>query len=167
MRPGWATYRLTQAGQGAVTVTFRISGPEPKEGRSCWRYVTQTCPEGLCDVMYSETVVWLDENTLEPVYWEMNVYQGENRVVHQEGAGGPSGKQVYDPSRVPREATYLGRESVTVPAGTFTCDKFSVSKDGVTTTIWVSDEVPSIGIVRLATEVEGIESEMVLVDYGH
>ncbi|HDN18129.1 MAG TPA: DUF3108 domain-containing protein [Candidatus Bathyarchaeota archaeon] len=67
---------------------------------------------------------------------------------------------IYDPSA---SFQYVGDETVTVPAGTFSCWKFSYASGGSSTTVWVSktDGVP----VKFSTQIAGNSCVVELVAY--
>ena len=54
--------------------------------------------------------------------------------------------------------TLLGSEMVTVPAGTFQCEHYRLTKNGKTTDAWVSTKITPYGLVKLS----GPDSSMVL-----
>jgi hypothetical protein len=53
------------------------------------------------------------------------------------------------PEDIRTKAVDLGSESVTVPAGTFTCEHYR-GKDNDDSDVWVSKDVPPYGLVKLA-----------------
>jgi hypothetical protein len=61
------------------------------------------------------------------------------------------------PSNIRSKADLVGTESVTVPAGTFTCEHYR-TKDGASD-VWVSDKVAPWGLVKM----QGKDNSMVLM----
>ena len=64
--------------------------------------------------------------------------------------------QNQQPKDIRDSATDVGSESVTVPAGTFTCEHYK-AKDG-SVDVWVAKDVPAYGLVKMV----GSDSSMVL-----
>ncbi|MBU1936428.1 DUF3108 domain-containing protein [bacterium] len=60
------------------------------------------------------------------------------------------------------EIEELGKETVKVPAGTFTCQHFRTTTDDGITDLYISDEASLYGMVKM----ESGESKMELVDHG-
>jgi hypothetical protein len=52
------------------------------------------------------------------------------------------------PEDIRSKADDLGSESVTVPAGTFTCEHYR-GKNGDGSDVWVSKDVPPYGLVKM------------------
>lgn len=48
-----------------------------------------------------------------------------------------------------KTAKLVGRESVTVPAGTFTCDHYRDTENGRTVDIWISPDAAPYGMVKM------------------
>jgi hypothetical protein len=64
-----------------------------------------------------------------------------------------------------------GHETITVPAGTFDCDKVTVTSTSegktIVTNEWVNTNIPVIGLVKLETKSDGVlTSTTELKDYG-
>jgi hypothetical protein len=71
-------------------------------------------------------------------------------------AGGRGPAPSATPSDIRSKAELVGSESVTVPAGTFTCDHYR-AKDG-SSDVWISDKVAPWGMVKM----QGKNDSMVL-----
>ena len=57
------------------------------------------------------------------------------------------------PPAVVDPQTIIGQETITVPAGTFTCDKAIVTDEttGIITHLWYNADVPIVGLVKFET----------------
>jgi hypothetical protein len=68
--------------------------------------------------------------------------------------GSSSGKSADNPNKVSSDVkfTKVGTESVTVPAGTFTADKYTASYQGMTSTYWIASGKPLIKMVGGSAE---------------
>lgn len=62
---------------------------------------------------------------------------------------GGGGKSADNPNKVSSDVKFskVGTESVTVPAGTFTADKYTASYQGMTSTYWIVNGKPLIKMV--------------------
>jgi hypothetical protein len=67
---------------------------------------------------------------------------------------GGGGKSADNPNKVSSDVkfTRVGTESVTVPAGTFTADKYTASYQGMTSTYWIVNGKPLIKMVGGSAE---------------
>jgi hypothetical protein len=68
--------------------------------------------------------------------------------------GSTGGETQSNPNQVSPDVTltYLGTESVTVPAGTFMASKYTSSYQGTTSTYWVAGGTPLIKVVSSGGE---------------
>lgn len=69
-------------------------------------------------------------------------------------ATGGTGKSADNPNKVSSDVkfTKVGTESVTVPAGTYTADKYTASYQGMTSTYWIASGKPLIKMVGGSAE---------------
>ncbi len=152
-------------------MTYKVLGETEKKGVKVWplQIITEQKAQGM-KTIYTQ---YLDKNTFELVWWRMEVYQNDKLIMSQEGGPTqqPSGTTgTYSPS--PPKAEYeVGTETITVPAGTFTCTKFKLTTtyQGRTSqvTSWHSAEVPIYGLVKSVVYTGGQKTtEMVLVEYS-
>ncbi len=131
------------------------------DGKSAWLMTMGIQSEGM--TVTSKT--WIDKTTEKCLKVSMSgVIMGKTQpeTPGQCPAGNPSA------SDVPKSNityAYVGKESVTVPAGTYNCDKYTstVTSNGkeVTSTLWVSSDV----LVPIKMETGGI-STTELVSYS-
>jgi hypothetical protein len=118
--------------------------------------------------MDSLLVMNIDKTTYEPISGRIEAI-ADGVVLFNETidlsspAYNTTGTAVIDPN------TIVGQESVTVPAGTFTCQKATTTDTSTSTVnnVWINSDVPMWGIVKMTTT-QGtvIISQTVLTAYG-
>ncbi len=126
----------TAAGQSITQyVSYRISSGS-WSGQECW-IMEVTMESDLGTFQYK---VWTSKATGECLHAVM-IMNGQEMEV-------PCG-QATQPGVTPGTGeapsityTYKGKETVTVPAGTFTCDKWTATVAGETVTYWIAPGVP-------------------------
>ncbi len=150
-------------------MTYKVIGESERNGVPVW--VLQMIMEQEMQGVKMKTIyTWeLKKDTFNLVWWKLEVYRDSQLVMTQEG--GPSEKPRGASSPSPPKAEYsVGTETITVPAGTFTCSKFqvTVTSQGKTakTTSWHSSDVPVFGLVKSITYVENQKTmETILIEY--
>ncbi len=74
-----------------------------------------------------------------------------------------TGSEIIDPSLI------IGQESITVPAGTFNCEKATTTDatTGAVTNVWINSNIPAWGIVKLTTTQGSVVTSLTeLTAYG-
>jgi hypothetical protein len=111
---------------------------------------------------------WMDKSSFEVHHGRVEMYM-DNELISQ---------QEFDPAQAPEEAgeppepvdlSYsVGRETVTVTAGTFEdCIKTEVTTEGQTVHVWVHPDVPVWGVVKVEAYIDGEKTlSMELISYG-
>jgi len=153
-----AAYELTDREGKKTQMEITIVGKEDVNGKAgYWMEMAMSNPRMGGDV-YVKYLYALGDNGLattrmimqppgqDPMEMElnMNMKMGERRA------------QQPTPADVRDKAEHVGTETITVPAGTFSCEHYRM-KDG-SSDVWVSDKVAPWGLVKT----QGKESSMLL-----
>ncbi len=139
-------------------------------GKACF-IIKVELQQGVGDeTMKMEMSFWADKTTLEGIHVKTKmaylngttIYENESDISPGETSDMPT---AIDPS------TVTSQETITVPAGTFNCDKVTVSNSisGVTSvsSTWVNSNIPIIGLVKTETSAGGVvTSTTELTAYG-
>lgn len=112
----------------------------------------------------SKTIIYwyMDKETYQGLTMKTQVYVDDALISENESEFTQAAAYI-DPQ------TIVGQETVTVSAGTFTCDKVVVSDatTSSTTTQWYSTDVPIVGLVKLETyEANQLSTTRELIDYS-
>ncbi len=151
LSPGtWARYELKMP-QGTMYMTVTVQGRESRKGVECIKVTYEfEVPAGQQAVATSATA-WISVETGETV--EVQVCMPG--VGCQTASPQQSQQYEYVP---PAGSPVVGVETVTVPAGTFTC--YKITYGGAT--VWWSADAPPLGIVKAVYPY----GEMTLVELG-
>ncbi len=152
-------------------VTYEVEGETVKEGSPVWILKQTIEPQTPGMMLKTILRLYIDKEMLELKWWEMEVYQDSKLVLRREGGPGetPPYQGVREPSS-PKAQYKVGVETITVPAGTFACDRFEVTQrvqgKPVKIVSWYSADVPIYGLVKYTTYSDGQEtSTMELIEY--
>jgi hypothetical protein len=147
-----AEYEMTTADGHKTTISYAIVGKEPMNGKDgVWmEWTTQTGAGSGQMVM--KVLVAFDGSGTSRVIMQM---PGRPPMEMPAQMTGRMGTQAQ-PTDIRATAEDVGSESITVPAGTFTCEHYRM-KDGSGDT-WVSSKVNPLGVVKH----QGRDSSMVL-----
>ena len=107
---------------------------------------------------------WVSKSTLEGIHIKTQMYSGNDLIYENEEdiAPGDSG-DIPEPIDM---STTTSTETITVPAGTFTCGKITVTTTNGTSSSWANSGIPIIGLVKMETTSGGvITSTTELVSY--
>lgn len=144
---------------------YELAGKESKKGVSCFKLVMTMTTEVGGQTMFYEHIMWVNENDLccACVWIEASSVIGSTRMPLYEG---PCTSE-YSAPEVPDYEFSIGVETITVPAGTFTCEKLVIESEGTTINRWCNRDLPIYGLVKV-TVYEGavLRSEMELLDYN-
>ncbi len=151
LKPGtWAKYEMSTPQGPKMYMTVTVEGRETKRGVECIKVTYQYEMSGQAGGVATTATVWISIETGETVEVEVCI----------PGMGcqsGTPGQYQYTPTTA--TSTILGTETISVPAGTFTC--YKISTPGAT--FWWSTDAPPLGIVKATFTTGG---EMVLVALG-
>ena len=154
-----ATYERTDDTGKKSQLEISVVGKEDVDGKpGFWMEVAMTNPRSGGDMLMKSLVSSSDTGLAltrmimqqpgqDPMEMDMTMM---NRAGRGPGAAGT-------PSDIRDKAEHVGTETITVPAGTFSCEHYR-AKDG-TSDVWVSDKVSPWGIVK----VQGNDRSMLLV----
>ena len=128
-------YKITSSAggqQSELNLKYRISS-DSLNGKEAWLQESDMSVQGNT----ATTKIWLDKSNLGclKINTVMN-YAGQTFA--QDGQCPTEGPNSAAKSAVEPDLTYVGKESVTVPAGTFNAKKYE--SNGAT--FWVDDNVP-------------------------
>ncbi len=112
----------------------------------------------------SKTIIYwyMDKETYRGLTMKTQVYV-DGALVSENESEFTQAAAYIDPQSI------VGQETITVSAGTFTCDKAVISDatTGSTTTQWYSTEVPIVGLVKLETyEADQLSTTRELIDFS-
>ena len=115
-------------------------------GTDCW-VIKVTADINVENSTTTTLIYWyMNKTTYECISMKTQTYVDDVLVSEDESKYG-SPPAVVDPQ------TIVGQETITVPAGTFTCDKVVVTDatTGIVTNLWYSTDVPIVGLVKMET----------------
>jgi hypothetical protein len=134
-----AAYDMTTS-EGTQSIEYAIVGKEGVNGKDGYWMEWTMSGSRMGDMIMKVLIV---PGSTDPSQ-HMIMQMGKNPPMEmpQYGRSGPAPKPNMD---VREGGQDLGKESVTVPAGTFSCEHYR-SKDGGD--VWVSSQVPPFGMVK-------------------
>jgi hypothetical protein len=173
----WANYTMRNYNStGGTTALYHIRYSVTEgtnKGVDCWLLKTEQELSGdLYGQAYSMltvTTYWLDKSTLQGVHYKIEIYSDGSLISLTENDYAPG-----DVNNIPtaiEPTTAVSQEAITVPAGTFTCDKAVTSTKDLgnqyVTTVWGNQAVPVVGLVKQEMSENGVLiSSTELVAYG-
>ena len=169
----WANYTLKNYNaNGAVAANYDMSYAVSQgsiNGVDCWILKTELKLSIGTDVTKTVTTYWLNKSNLQGVHYKIVITS--NGIVISDTENDYSPGDFNDIPTTINPSTVISIESVTVPAGTFTCDKaVSTQTDlGKTfvTTVWGNSNIPVIGMVKKQMTQDGVLiSTTELTSYG-
>jgi hypothetical protein len=169
----WANYTThNYDSSGAVTATYDLGyavSKGPINGVDCWILQTELKLSIGNDVSKTVTTYWLDKNSLQGVHYKIVV--SSNGVVISDTENDYSPGDFNNIPTAINPSTVMGKESVTVPAGTFNCDKAAITQTDLgktyMTTTWGNSNIPVIGMVKQIMTQDGVLiSTTELTSYG-
>lgn len=147
-------YEVTGSDGQKHRMEITIVGKEEVEGKTAyWMEMAMGDPRSGGD-MYIKYLVTPNENGMTST--RMIMQPPGQQPMEMDTSMMNRGPSHALPSDIQQKAERVGSESVTVPAGTFTCDHYRM-KDG-SADVWISDKVAPWGIVKT----QGKDSSMVL-----
>ena len=150
-----AQYEMDRTDGTKMNFVMAIVGKESSGGKDGFWFETVTdAPQGQGEMVMKALIVPDGSNSqVTKMIFQM---PGRGPMEMDGMMGGRMG-QSTQPKDIRDEANDLGSESVTVPAGTFTCEHYK-TKDG-SSDVWVAKGVPPYGLVKM----QGKDQTMVLV----
>jgi hypothetical protein len=169
----WANYTTyNYNASGGVTALYNMRytiNQGTLKGVDCWILQTDTQLSSGSSVMNTITTYWLDKSSLQGLHYKI--------VISSNGAVISDTENDYSPGDVNNIPTainsnmVLSQESITVPAGTFNCEKAATTMVDLgktyVTTVWGNSNVPIIGMVKQQMTQDGVLiSSTELMSYG-
>jgi hypothetical protein len=152
-----AAYEMTDKGGKNTQMEITIVGKEDVDGKpNFWLEMAMTDPRTSAPV-YVKSLMSVNDSGVTSMRMVMQI-PGQPDPMEMDmnmNPAGHGGKQTT-PANIADKAETVGTESVTVPAGTFSCTHYRM-KDG-TGDAWVSDKVGPWGLVKST----GKDNSMVL-----
>lgn len=157
----WVKYAISSKGM-QLEMEMKVEGFETKEGVQCAKIViTQEMPQGEMVI-----TIWYDPEGGKIIWWKSQLKVGDEIVQEREGPGGTLPGKEHMPL-TEDWGEYVGKETVTVPAGSFDCDRYEKKVPRGKVVIWVNSQVPITKIVKMETIILGDKVfTMELKDYG-
>ena len=137
-------------------------------GSACWLMTYEMLMNDDGGSMKTVMTYWISKSTLEGIHVKTQIYIDDVLLSETEEDLTPA-----DSGDMPEPVDITGApsyETITVPAGTFYCGKFSittnVSGSTQTASTWASAQVPVTGLVKMETIVDGdVTSTTELISY--
>lgn len=152
-----AAYEMTKKDGQKTEMEITIVGKEDVEGKTAfWLEMAMTDPRTTQPV-YAKNLMTVSDTGITSTRMVMQM-PGQQNPMEMDLSTNPAGRGMRQtlPATIADKAEVVGTESVTVPAGTFSCTHFRM-KDG-TGDAWISDKVGPWGLVKS----QGKDSSMVL-----
>jgi hypothetical protein len=150
-----AAYEITTAKDNKkMQMEMAITGKEEFEGKmGFWmEYSMSGMPQGM-----GSSKVLMSLSGEQTVTMRMVTRMGTDVIEMDLNMPMMQNRQKTSPADVRKTAERVGSETITVPAGTYTCEHWR-AKDG-TGDFWISDKVRPMGLVKMT----GKDSSMVLL----
>jgi hypothetical protein len=150
-----AAYEVTDRDKNKSQMEITIVGKEDVNGKSgYWMEMAMANPRSGGN-MYIKYLLAPSDKGVAPTRMIMQP-PGQDPLEMDMGMMGRGGSTQSTPSDIRDKAERVGTETITVPAGTFSCEHYRM-KDG-SADAWVSDKVAPWGLVKM----QGKDSSMVL-----
>jgi hypothetical protein len=141
-----AYYEVTKADGTKTQLEITIVGKEDVDGKTAyWMEMSFMEPRSSTPV-YAKSLTTVNENNV--VSSRMVMQMPGQDPMEMDNSTSPMGRRMQQssPSDINDKAEALGSDTVTVPAGTFTCQHYRM-KDG-SGEAWISDKVGPWGLVK-------------------
>jgi hypothetical protein len=140
-----AAYEVTKEGKKSA-IELTIVGKEDVEGKTAyWMEMGMTDPR-TSQLMYAKNLMSVSDSGITSTRMVMQVPGQDPMEMDLTMNPGSRRMQPTTPANIAEKAEVVGTESVTVPAGTFSCTHYRM-KDG-SGDAWVSDKVAPWGLVK-------------------
>jgi hypothetical protein len=158
----WANYTTHNYNSSrSITATYSL-GYSVSQGifRGFDVWILRTENRLLIDnsVMSTVTTYWLDQSTLQGLHYKILITS--NGVVISDTENDYSPGDFNDIPTAIKPNMVISKESVTVPAGTFNCDKAEITQTDLgktfVTTTWGNSNIPVVGMVKQTMTQDGV-----------
>jgi hypothetical protein len=141
-----AAYETTKTDGVKVNLEISVVGKEDVDGKPAyWTEIATTDPRSSSAV-YVKMLMTVADNSVTSTRMVMQMAGQDPMEMDMSMAPGGRRMQQASPIDIADKAEALGSESVTVPAGTFTCQHYRM-RDG-SGEAWISDKVAPWGLVK-------------------
>lgn len=138
-----AQYAVTTKNGSNMSVELAIVGKESSGGKDgYWYEVSADQPQ---QGTFTAKMLLVQDGDFSTIAKTVFLMPGRGPM-ELDGSMGSRMTQSEQPKDIRKDAKMIGSESVTVPAGTFTCDHWK-GNDG--TDVWVAKNVPPYGLVKM------------------
>jgi hypothetical protein len=169
----WANYTTYNYNpSGSTTATYNLGYSISQgifHGFDVWILRTENRLSIDNSVMTTVTTYWLNQSTLQGLHYKIVITS--NGVVTYDTENDYAPGDVNDIPTAIKPNMVMSKESVTVPAGTFNCDKAVITQTDLgktfVTTIWGNSNIPVIGMVKEQMTQDGVLiTSKELIAYG-
>jgi hypothetical protein len=138
-----------------------------RNGLACWILVSEG-EMGQGDVM--KITYWITKSNPDSIHMRSQMFI-DGEVASDTESDLDASDFDLSGLAIPDSSTVVGQETVTVPAGTFNCEKYTTTMTfyGLTSvsTRWVNSNIPILGLVKDQSVEEGVlKSTTELIAYG-
>jgi hypothetical protein len=147
-----AAYEITKSDGTKTQLEISIVGKEDVEGKPAYWMEMSFVDPRTSTPMYMKSLTTVNENNVVSSRMIMQMPGQDPMEMDSNMAAQARRAQPPTPSDIADKAEVLGTESVTVPAGTFTCQHYRM-KDG-SGEAWVSEKVGPWGLVKAVNKGE-------------
>ena len=156
-----ASYEITKDGKKSE-IEITIVGKEDVEGKTAfWLEMAMTDP-GTSQQVYAKNLMSVSDTGVTSMRLVMQLPGQVPMEIDTSMAPGGRRMQQTTPVNIADKAEVVGTESVTVPAGTFSCTHYRM-KDG-TGDAWISDKVGPWGLVKSQSKDSSLVLAKVITD---
>jgi hypothetical protein len=157
-----ASYEITKSDGTKMPFEILIVGKEDVDGKPAyWMEMSMVDPR-TSSTIYVKSLTTVNENHVVSSRMIMQMPGQDPMEMDSTMAAQSRRMQQPPPSDINDKAEVVGTESVTVPAGTFTCQHYRM-KDG-SGDAWVSDKIGPWGLVKAINKGETILLAKALTD---
>jgi hypothetical protein len=146
-----ASYQITRNGK-TTALDFTVVGKEDVDGKTAyWMEVSMNNEAGMNGEMIVKVLETVEGNTITSHRWIMQM--PGRPPMEMDSTMMNRGGQANQAADLRDKAELVGTESITVPAGTFTCEHYHMkdgSGDG-----WISDKVSPWSLVKMEDKEAG------------
>ncbi len=140
-----AQYEIDKQDGTKTNFDIAIVGKEQAEGKDAYWFEVSFADPRMGTMVMKELLV-VDGSNSHAAKMVM-LMPGRGPVEMPLGMGGHAPMAQQPPEDIRNNADDLGSESITVPAGTFTCEHYR-GKNNTGDDVWVSKDVPPYGLVK-------------------
>ena len=146
-----ARYEIDRSDGTKTNFEMAVVGKEPMNGKDAYWF--ETSMDGLTGDISMKVLLVFDGSTSQAQKMVMQLPGQPPVEIPVAGIGDPGNAQMSDAPILPApqdlrdKADDLGTESISVPAGKFTCEHYK-AKDG-SSDVWLTQSAPPYGLVKM------------------